>query len=68
MVKVYLGGLASKFRTFRTTICTKEKKPSFIDLQSMLLVEENHAGASMSMHSDSKMFYMEEDRPRGRGG
>ena len=30
----------------------------------MLLVEENHLGASTSMHIDNKMFYTEEDRPR----
>ena len=41
--------------------------PSFFDIQLMLLVEENHAGASTSMHVDSKMLYTEKDRPRGRG-
>ena len=45
MVQVSLGGLASKFRAFRTAVCTRENTPSFFDLQSMLLVEENHAGA-----------------------
>ena len=28
----------------------------------MLLVEENHAGASTSTHSNNKMLYMEEDQ------
>ena len=51
MVQVCLGGLASKFGAFRTTICTREKTPSFFDLQLMLLVEENHVGASTSMHA-----------------
>ena len=34
----------------------------------MLLVEENHAGASTSMHTDNKMLYIEADRPRGCDG
>ena len=34
----------------------------------MLLVEENHTGASTSTHTDIKTLYTEEDRPRGRGG
>ena len=38
-------------------MCTREKTPSFFDLQSMLLVEENHAGASTSTHTDSRMLY-----------
>ena len=34
----------------------------------MLLVEENHAGVSKSTHTNIKMLYVEEDRPRGGGG
>ena len=68
MVQVCLGGLASKFGSFRTTICTREKSPSFFDLQSMLLVEENHTGVSMSTNTNNKMLYMEDDRPHGHGG
>jgi hypothetical protein len=35
----------------------------------MLLVEENHVGATATgVHTDSKMLYMEGERPRGRGG
>ena len=68
MVQVCLKGLASKFRAFRTAVCTRENTPSFFDLQSMLLVEENHAGVLTSTHTDNKMMYMEGDRPRGRGG
>ena len=68
MVQICLRGLAPKFKAFRTTVSTREKTPFFFDLQSMLLVEENHAGASTSTHNDSRMLYMEGDRPRGRGG
>ena len=53
MVQVCLKGLASKFRAFRTAVYTRENTPSFFDLQSMLLIEENHAGASTSTHDDN---------------
>jgi hypothetical protein len=67
-VQICLGGLASKFGEFRTAVCTREATPSFFDLQSMFLVEENHVGAAAtSAHTDSKM-YTEGERPRGRGG
>jgi hypothetical protein len=67
-VQICLGGLASKFGAFRTIVCTRETMPFFFDLQSMLLVEENHVDGSTSTHIDSKMLYMEGERPRGRGG
>jgi hypothetical protein len=67
-VQICLGGLVSKFGAFRTAVCTKETTPSFFDWQSLLLVEENHVGASTSTHTDSKMLYTEGERPRGRGG
>ena len=44
------------------------KSSSFFDLQSMLLLEDNHTGASTSTHADNKLLYTEEDRTRGRGG
>ena len=40
-------------------ICTRENTPSFFDLQSRLHVEENHAGASRSTHTNNKMLYIE---------
>ena len=64
MVQVCLGGLASKFQAFRTIVCTRENTSSFFDLQSMLLVEENHRGASTSTHIDNRMLYTKGDRPR----
>jgi hypothetical protein len=67
-VQICLGGLASKFGAFRTTVCTREATPSFFDLQSMLLVEENHVGATATgAHTDSKMLDAEGERPRGHG-
>ena len=50
------------------TICKREKLLSFFDLQSVLLVEDNHTGASKSAHTDSKMLYTEVERFRGCGG
>ena len=63
IVQICLGGLAPKSGAFRTAVCTREKTPSFFDLQSMLLIEENHAGASTSTHTDNRMLYTEEIGP-----
>ena len=68
MVQIYIGELVLKFGALRAAVCTRENISSFFDLQSMLFVEENHAGASTSTHADNKMLYMEGDRPRARGG
>jgi hypothetical protein len=68
-VQISLGGLASKFGAFRTAVCTREATLSFFDLQSILLVEENHVGATaMNAHTNNKMLYTEGQRPRGHGG
>jgi hypothetical protein len=67
-VQICLGGLASKFGAFRTAVCTREATSSLFDLQSMLLVQENHVGAAaMGAHTDNKMLYAEGERPRGSG-
>ena len=70
IVQICLGGLAQQYGSFRTTICTRKKPPSF-DLQSMLIVEENHAGAMTSAPIDSQMLFIKAGQPRGhswRGG
>ena len=51
----------------RTTICTREEPSSSFDLQSMLMVEENHAGMTSSAFSDGQMLYTKADRPCGHG-
>ena len=56
MVQVCLGGLASKFGSFRTVVCMRKNASLFFELQSVLLTEENHMGASMSTHAESKML------------
>ena len=43
MLQICLGGLAQRYGPIQTAICTQEKPLSFFDLQSMLMVEENHA-------------------------
>ena len=68
MVQICLGGLAQRYMPIQTSICTREKPTSFFDLQSMLLVEKNHAGASRTTQSNSRMLYMEANWPRGHGG
>ena len=64
MVQVCIGGLASKFGSFRTALCTRESTSSFFELRSMLLVEKNHTSVSTSMHTDYKMVYPEAHRSR----
>ena len=49
MVQICLCGLAPWYEPIQTAICMREKPPSFFDLQSMLMVKENHAGASRSI-------------------
>ena len=42
MVQVCLGGLPQQFNPLRTEILARETPHSFFNLQSMLLIEENH--------------------------
>ena len=67
MKLICLGGLAQSCGQIQTTICIREKSLSFFELQSMLLIEENHTGVLTSTHADNKMLYTETDWPRGRG-
>ena len=38
IVQICLDGLAQRYGPIRTAICTREKPPSFFNLQSMLMV------------------------------
>ena len=69
MVQICLGGIPPRFGTMRTVILAREKSPSFFDLQSMLLVEENHV-QSKTNTSDGEMFFSDSNsgRRRGRSG
>ena len=42
MVQICLGGLAPQFGAIRSVVLARENPPSFFDLQSLLLVKENH--------------------------
>ena len=66
MVQICLGGLAPWFNSMRTVVLAREKSPSFFDLQSMLLVEENHV-QSKTNTSEGEMFFSESDSARRRG-
>ena len=46
MVQTCLGGLMQRYGPIRMTICTQEKPSSFFDIQSTLMVEENHTSGS----------------------
>ena len=67
MVHISLGGLAQRYGPIKMAICTREKPPSFFDLQSILMVEENHVRTTRSASSDSQMLYMEAGSPHGCG-
>ena len=56
MVQVCLGGLIQRFNPLRMTTLARENPPSFFNLQSMLLVEENHVRSKSKM-SEGQMFF-----------
>ena len=56
MVQICLNGLTPRFGAMRTAVLAREKPPSFIDLQPMLLVEENHV-LPWSNASEGHMLY-----------
>ena len=69
MVQVCLGGLAQRFNPLRTAILARDTPPSFFNLQSMLLVEENHV-QSKTYTSEGQMLFSDSDsgQRRGRSG
>ena len=56
MMQNFLRSFAPWFGTIKSTILAREKPPSFFDLQSILLVEENHA-RQKSNTLDYQMLY-----------
>ena len=66
MVQICLGGLTPRFSAMRTVVLAREKPPSFFDLQSMLLVEENHV-RTRSNASEGHMLYTHSKGGRGCG-
>ena len=65
MVQICLGYVAPQFDAMRTAVLAREKPPSFFDLQSMLLVEENHV-RTRSNTLEAHMLYTHSNRGRGR--
>ena len=68
MVQICLGGLTPQFSAIQSAVLAREKSPSFFDLQSMLLVEENHVRTRGNTY-DGHMLYTnsEEGRVQGNG-
>ena len=52
MVQICLSDLAPRFDMIRSGILAREKPPSFFDLQSILLVEENHVRSRRNVPDD----------------
>ena len=69
MVQVCLGGLAQRFNPLRTAIFARDTLPSFFNLQSMLLVEENHVQTEPDT-SEGQMLFSDSGsgQRRGRSG
>ena len=66
MVQVCLGGLAQRFNLLRMEILASENPPLFFDLQSMLLVEENHVRTETKA-LEGQMLFSNLDDGRRRG-
>ena len=66
MVQLCLGGLAPRFSSIRSSILARENTPSLLDLQSILLVEENHV-RQRSNAPEGQMLYNQSDDRRNFG-
>ena len=66
MVQVCLGSLAQRFDPLRRDILARENPPSFFDLESMLLVEENHVQTKTKI-LEGQMFFSTSDGGQRRG-
>ena len=66
VVQICLGGLAPRFGTMWTIVLARENLASFFDIQSMLLVKENHVRTT-SIASEWHMLYSHSDRGRQHG-
>ena len=65
MVQICLGDLAPLFDAIRSVVLTRENPPSSFDLQSMLLVEENHVRMKSNVQ-EGHMLYSNLDGGRGQ--
>ena len=65
MVQICLGSLTPRFGTIKSAVLMREKPPSFFDLQSILLVKENHV-RQRNNSRDGQMLYPNLDGGRWR--
>ena len=65
MVQINLSDLTQRYEPIRTTIFTREKPLSFFDLQSMLMVEENHASGSRTTDRTTRCCTYRRNGPEG---
>ena len=65
MVQICLGGLSSRYGPIGMAICTREKPPSFSDLQSMLMVEGNHASGRGPLNQTIRCCTRRQNGPMG---
>ena len=66
MVQIRPNGIAPWFKTIRSVVLSKDNPPSFFDLQSMLLIEENHVRTRSNVQ-EGHMLYSNSDEWRGQG-
>ena len=61
MVQICLSGLTPRFDTIRSVVLARENPLSFFDLQSMVLVEENHVRTRIKVEEEDKVVEEEVD-------
>ena len=70
-VEVCLRGLGPQYKSFKTSIQTRENIPNFADLVSMLIIEEKNLGEESTSQSkgnyEQQAFYSNTGRGQGRG-
>ena len=71
IVRACLDGLGDDYKTFRTSMNTRDDIPKFTDLISMLILEEKNLGldasSSQGKTKSEQEFYSNSGRGRGRG-
>ena len=69
-IEVCLRGLGPQYKSFATSIQTRENMPSFADLVSMLIIEEKSLGDDSLQskgNSEQQVFYSNTGRGHGQG-
>ena len=69
-VEVCLRGLGPQYKSFKTSILTRDSIPSFVDLTSMLVVEERNLVKDINKGKseiEGQALYNSAGRGQGRG-